>query len=258
MPPEPIVLPSLALGLLVTFRTNTANARYMEARNLWGEIVNTSRDITRVALQWLPQSAEDAFGNAQAAKVCRMTKAFSITLKYHLTIDGGNPNSSVSRSDPDLPAKVEEALRAELLKCCFDASDPEQVAELERCLNSPHRPLFTIQQMCDAAHAGVWARCGDRPDHALRDGMLLEGCLMAAAFARAGCRRGGPFRPLSVGRHFQRLCAAMGACEKIHRTPIPTAFTRHSSRFLTAWCALARLWLDFGYTSQHAVLNSRG
>ncbi|EOD17526.1 hypothetical protein EMIHUDRAFT_244080 [Emiliania huxleyi CCMP1516] len=53
MPPEPIVLPSLALGLLVTFRTNTANARYMEARNLWGEIVNTSRDITRVALQWL-------------------------------------------------------------------------------------------------------------------------------------------------------------------------------------------------------------
>ena len=54
--PEPIVLPSLALGLLVTFRTNTANARYMEARNLWGEIVNTSRDITRVALQWLPDA----------------------------------------------------------------------------------------------------------------------------------------------------------------------------------------------------------
>lgn len=231
MPPEPIVLPSLALGLLVTFRTNTANARYMEARNLWGEIVNSSRDITRVALQWLPQSAEDAFGNAQAAKVCRMTKAFSITLKYHLTIDGGNPNSNVSRSDPDLPAKVEEALRAELLKCCFDASDPEQAAELERCLNSPHRPLFTIQQMCDAAHAGVWARCGDRPDHALRDGMLLEG-------------------------HFQRLCTAMGACEKIHRTPIPTAFTRHSSRFLTAWCYAMPfvLWPIVGDTTPLAAV----
>ncbi|EOD31141.1 hypothetical protein EMIHUDRAFT_55324, partial [Emiliania huxleyi CCMP1516] len=164
-------LPSVALGLLITFRTNTANMRYNEARCLWGEIVNTSRDITRIALQWLPQSNDDKFGKAQSAKVCRMTKAFSIVLKYHLTIDGGNPDSRFSRSDPDLPAL----------------------------------------QMCDASHAGIWARCGDRPDRALRDGQLLE-------------------------RHFQRLCGAMGACERIHRTPIPTAFTRHSSRFLMVWC----------------------
>ena len=34
-PPEPIVLPSVALGLLVTFRTNTTVSRYNEARCLW-------------------------------------------------------------------------------------------------------------------------------------------------------------------------------------------------------------------------------
>ena len=211
MPPEPIVLPSVALGLLITFRTNTANMRYNEARCLWGEIVNTSRDITRIALQWLPQSNDDKFGKAQSAKVCRMTKAFNIVLKYHLTIDGGNPDSRFSRSDPDLPALVKKELRKELSTVCFSPFDPVQAQELEDCLNSSHRPLWAIQQMCDASHAGIWARCGDRPDRALRDGQLLE-------------------------RHFQRLCGAMGACERIHRTPIPTAFTRHSSRFLMVWC----------------------
>ena len=159
MPPEPIVLPSVALGLLVTFRTNTTVSRYNEARCLWGEIVNTSRDITRIALQWLPQSKDDKFGKAQAAKVCRMTKAFNIVLKYHLTIDGGNPDDRVSRTDPELPSKVKEELRKELSMVCFSPSDPVQARELEDCLSSSHRPLWTIQQMCNASHAArsSWA-----------------------------------------------------------------------------------------------------
>lgn len=211
MPPDPIVLPSVALGLLVTFRTNTATARYTEARQLWGEIVNTSRDITRVALQWLPESNEDVFGKAQAGKVCRFAKAFSITLKYHLTRDGGSPDTNLPSNDPDVEEKALLRLRDELIKYCFDPADPVQARELDLLLNSSHRPLTTIQQMSDAAHAGVLARTRDRPDRAIRDVMILE-------------------------QHFVRLCNAMGACERIHRTPIPTAFTRHTSRFLFVWC----------------------
>jgi ion channel-forming bestrophin family protein len=213
MPPEPIVLPSVALGLLVTFRTNTANARYMEARQLWGEIVNTSRDITRLALQWMPQSKDDEFGNLQADRLCRYTKAFCIVLKYHLTIDGGNADSRIDRRDPDLAAKVKIELREELEKVCFNPEVPAQLRELDQLCESAHRPLWILQQMGDAAHAGTWARCGDRPDRTIRDVHAFE-------------------------RHLQRLCGAMGACERIHRTPIPTAFTRHASRFLTVWCAL--------------------
>jgi len=211
MPPEPIVLPSVALGLLVTFRTNTANGRYSEARQLWGEIVNTSRDITRIALQWLPQSQDDAFGHAQAAKVCRICKAFNIVLKYHLTIDGGNPDTRIHRDDPEIATKIKGELEEELIKFCFDPNDPVQAEELKQLMASSHRPLWTLQQMGNATHAGIWARCGDRPDRAIRDAHILE-------------------------RHYQRLCGAMGACERIHRTPIPTAFTRHASRFLMVWC----------------------
>ena len=33
----------------------------------------------------------------------------------------------------------------------------------------------------------------------------------------------------------QRLCAAYGASERVLRTPLPTGFTRHSSRLLFLW-----------------------
>jgi predicted membrane chloride channel (bestrophin family) len=33
----------------------------------------------------------------------------------------------------------------------------------------------------------------------------------------------------------QRLCAAYGASERVLRTPLPTGFTRHSSRLMFMW-----------------------
>lgn len=36
----------------------------------------------------------------------------------------------------------------------------------------------------------------------------------------------------------QRLCAAFGASERVLRTPLPTGFTRHSSRLLFIWSHL--------------------
>ena len=153
MPPEPIVLPSVALGLLITFRTNTANMRYNEARCLWGEIVNTSRDITRIALQWMPQSKDDAFGKAQAAKVCRMTKAFSIVLKYHLTIDGGSPDGTRLEVERDDLIKGEggpilkKELRDELIKCLPPSSScdhPCPTAALARCPSAAPTPKIPL------------------------------------------------------------------------------------------------------------------
>jgi ion channel-forming bestrophin family protein len=41
------IIPSVLLGLLLVFRTNTANDRFWEGRKLWGEINNNIRNITR-------------------------------------------------------------------------------------------------------------------------------------------------------------------------------------------------------------------
>ncbi|NER81664.1 MAG: hypothetical protein F6K42_19290, partial [Leptolyngbya sp. SIO1D8] len=48
------LVPSIVLGLLLVFRTNTAYERFWEGRKQWGTLVNTSRNLARqmwVAIQ---------------------------------------------------------------------------------------------------------------------------------------------------------------------------------------------------------------
>jgi ion channel-forming bestrophin family protein len=41
------LVPSVLIGLLLVFRTNTANDRFWEGRKIWGDINNTIRNISR-------------------------------------------------------------------------------------------------------------------------------------------------------------------------------------------------------------------
>lgn len=52
------------IGLLLAFRTNSAYARWWEARALWGAIVNDSRSWTRQVLVFVKTSQADHSGNA--------------------------------------------------------------------------------------------------------------------------------------------------------------------------------------------------
>lgn len=72
------VVPSLVLGLLLVFRTNTSYERFWEGRKLWGIIVNTSRNLARqiwVSLDTSRQSKE---------QVLKLLVAFAIATKQHL------------------------------------------------------------------------------------------------------------------------------------------------------------------------------
>lgn len=44
----------VALSMLIVFRTNSAHARFWEARSHWGAIVNTSRNLVRMAAEFAP------------------------------------------------------------------------------------------------------------------------------------------------------------------------------------------------------------
>lgn len=49
--------------------------------------------------------------------------------------------------------------------------------------------------------------------------------------------------PLSVYNreldiHVQKFVASLGGCERIQKTPIPTCFTRHTSRLIFMWSTL--------------------
>jgi putative membrane protein len=86
-----------SLGLLIVFRTNTAYARFWEARTLWGGIVNASRNLLRL-------------GSAHAAPaddLARLISSFAVVLKQSLR--NSRDFSAVLRL---LPASLFEKLAA--------------------------------------------------------------------------------------------------------------------------------------------------
>lgn len=64
----------VALGMLIVFRTNTANQRYWEARSHWGAMVNASRNLVRAAAVYA----------GPADDLARLVTAYVLLLKEQL------------------------------------------------------------------------------------------------------------------------------------------------------------------------------
>ncbi|AFY62675.1 bestrophin family protein [Synechococcus sp. PCC 6312] len=82
MPILGTVIPTIVLGLLLVFRTNTAYERFWEGRKLWGLMVNTSRNLTRLIWVAIPCETE-ADRHAKVAAL-HLILAFAIATKQHL------------------------------------------------------------------------------------------------------------------------------------------------------------------------------
>lgn len=60
LPTTPLAIIGAALGIFVSFRTNTAYDRWWEGRRLWGQLVNSSRLFCSQVLSYLPAGADGA------------------------------------------------------------------------------------------------------------------------------------------------------------------------------------------------------
>lgn len=112
------VIPNIVLGLMLVFRTNTAYERFWEGRKLWGELVNTVRNLARqIWVVILEKEDQD-----RQAKICALNLlvAFSVATKLHL------------RQDP-----VNEELQPLLV--------PQQYERLKTMNNPPLEIAFWIQ-----------------------------------------------------------------------------------------------------------------
>ncbi len=76
------VIPSIVLGLLLVFRTNTAYDRFWEGRRLWGGIVINSLNLARQI--WLAVPAVEPEERARKISVLRLVVAFAVATKLHL------------------------------------------------------------------------------------------------------------------------------------------------------------------------------
>jgi ion channel-forming bestrophin family protein len=57
LPMPPLAVVGAALGIFVSFRTNSAYARWWEGRQLWGRLINVSRHFCTQTLCYLPADA---------------------------------------------------------------------------------------------------------------------------------------------------------------------------------------------------------
>ncbi len=76
------VVPSIVLGLLLVFRTNTAYERFWEGRKAWGSIVNNIRNLAR--LIWIAVSELAPVHREEKEQALNLLVAFAIATKLHL------------------------------------------------------------------------------------------------------------------------------------------------------------------------------
>ncbi|MDX2098032.1 MAG: bestrophin family ion channel [Leptolyngbyaceae cyanobacterium bins.59] len=82
------VIPSIVLGLLLVFRTNTAYDRFWEGRKCWGAIVNTSRNLARHI--WVAVLEKDEQDHIAKIATLKLLVAFAVATKLHLRQEGVN------------------------------------------------------------------------------------------------------------------------------------------------------------------------
>src|SRR5437763_12934890 len=67
LPDVTISLLGAVLSILLGFRTNSAYARWWEARQLWGSLVNSSRSLARQAISFVTSESDQGLGARREA-----------------------------------------------------------------------------------------------------------------------------------------------------------------------------------------------
>lgn len=76
------IIPSIVLGLLLVFRTNTAYERFWEGRRCWGNLVNHVRNLARQI--WVIIAELEVEDRDKKISVLRLLVAFAVATKLHL------------------------------------------------------------------------------------------------------------------------------------------------------------------------------
>lgn len=77
------LVPSLVLGLLLVFRTNTSYERFWEGRKLWGNVVNLTRNLARQ--MWVAIETPQPADLGAKIEAVRLLPAFAVAMKLCTT-----------------------------------------------------------------------------------------------------------------------------------------------------------------------------
>jgi len=215
LPIEPFTITSMAVGLLVTFRTQTSYGRYNEARLLWNVTASRSRELCSRILARIPCSptSESTLISRQRIHGAKLAQTFPHALKYHVTVDGDNADlrAVISTTTPSqlIRSKKAECFQDEL-ELIWDLDDPEEGAIVQRLIqaNVHNWPMQVCQELS---------------------------YLIGKAYTAPN--PGGLGHPNSEGmdRMVLDLQQVTADCEQLIQTPIYTPYTVFSGRILYIW-----------------------
>ena len=196
-----------AIALLSGFRLNASYGRYVEARTLLGAVNTASRDLASNANMWLTtEESKD--------RMMRLIKAFSVALIFHLNAKGGH--HQIRRNQANFRELVFSEFRAELVDTFEGDEKDEDFVRICNwfCTSGTNVPLGITLMMREI----ISQNTSDSSDE--------DGAVPLSVYNR------------ELDIHVQKLVASLGGCERIQKTPIPTCFTRHTSRLIFMWSTL--------------------
>ncbi|MEH1863781.1 MAG: bestrophin family ion channel [Nostoc sp.] len=126
------VIPSIVLGLLLVFRTNTAYERFWEGRKCWGSLVNNIRNLARQIWVSIDEISPEDKDNKITA--LNLLVAFAVTTKLHLR--GEEVNSELEDLMPSSKYIKLKIMNNPPIEVAFWIGDYLQEQYHRKCLNS--------------------------------------------------------------------------------------------------------------------------
>ena len=207
MPSSAFAGATTAIGLLAGFRLNASYGRYTEGRKLWSEVNSSTRNLARQAQMFL-------MGN-EKTRLVRLCQAYPVALLFHLN-DKGCYHNMKRKSRPG-EAPFEDRVQAE-----FEAEMKDVYLYGDQNMDGVLKKDY--ERFCRIKSNG-----GNVP-------LLILTC-MSETISKA--LKNDPSVDTILARELdeqvQIMTQALGGCERMVKTPLPTGFTRHFSRLLFIW-----------------------
>jgi putative membrane protein len=126
------VVPSIVLGLLLVFRTNTAYERFWEGRKAWGMLVNTVRNLARQL--WGAIAENSSQDRQDKIETLRLLVAFAVATKLHLR--GEKINHELAALMSENRYQILQTMNHPPLEIAFWIGDYLQEQHERKCLNT--------------------------------------------------------------------------------------------------------------------------
>ncbi|KAL7532436.1 hypothetical protein ACHAXR_004624 [Thalassiosira sp. AJA248-18] len=220
-----------AMSLLLVFRTNSAYQRFAEGRKIWNDIVDTTRDFSRMIKLY-----EFAIGTSKCRRINSLLASFPYLLRHRIRpslMTFYRVNDLNVERDPEnsLLLYPDESLRdtdPEVAELAYDQEEKGSSRRKTRELCWVDKRTLPWKMIPGSA-LELCARAQNRPlwvcDRMAKELAVVEDLLPTFTNRER----------LALIGYVDKLSRSIGACERIHQTVVPLNYARHALRSLTVW-----------------------